>query len=123
MERSKKTSELEEVLSKTRKVDSELDNEIKKLNNYHEIKDNIDSLTQKLNNCYELFRTSMKGPLVEEELEDMENANVTFHKNARNYIESTILDTNKKIDEYTAEKEKLQSKAKELSEKENNSKE
>ena len=106
MERSKKTSELEEVLSKTRKVDSELDNEIKKLNN-----------------CYELFRTSMKGPVVDEELEDMENANVTFHKNARNYIESTILDTNKKIDEYTAEKEKLQSKAKELSEKENNSKE
>lgn len=123
MEKNKKTSELEEVLSKTRKVDAELDNEIKKLNNYNEIRDNIDSLTQKLNNCYELFRVSMKGPAVDDELEDMENANVTFHKNARNYIESTILDTNKKIDEYTIEKEKLQNKAKELSEKEKDSKE
>ena len=65
----------------------------------------------------------MKGPAVDDELDDMENANVTFHKNARNYIESTILDTNKKIDEYTIEKEKLQNKAKELSEKEKDSKE
>ena len=55
-------------------------NAIKKLNNYHEIKDNIDSLTQKLNNCYELFRTSMKGPLVDEELEDMINIGVKDYK-------------------------------------------
>ncbi len=123
MEQNKKSSELEEVLSQTRKVESELENEIKKLNNYNEIRDSIDSLTKKLNNCFELFRVSMKGPAVDDELEDMENANVTFHKNARNYIETTIVDTRQKIEQFNSEKDKLQKKAKELSEKENKSKE
>ena len=122
MEKDNKNQELEEVLSKTRKVDSELDNEIKKLNNYNEIRDNIDSLTKKLSNCFDLFRSSMKGPLVDDELDDMENANVTFHKNARNYLESTISETTNKIEEYSSEKERLQKKASELSDRENDSK-
>ena len=123
MEREKDEVTLDVLQTKTRRIESELENERKSLRNYNEIQDNLDSLTKRLNNCYDLFRTSMKGPSVDDELEDMENANITFHKNARNYLENCINATTKKIETFNQEKEELQKKAKALSDQDNYSKE
>ena len=108
---------LEEVQAATRSIETKLEFERRKLSNYNEIQDNIDALTKRLNNCFELFASSMSGPVVDEQLEDMQNANITFHKNAKNYLEATISDTNKNITAYNTEKEELQKKAREISDK------
>lgn len=117
MEKEKKEQTLDEVQAATRKIESRIDFEKKKLKNYDEIQDNIDSITKRLNNCYDLFTSSMNGPAVDEQLEDMQNANQTFHKNARNYIESTLNKTNQNIKSFNEEKELLQKKANKLADK------
>lgn len=123
MKKEYSAKNLDELQAAARKIESRLDSEKTKLKNYNEIQDNIDSIAKRLSSCYALFRDSMKGPVVDEEIDDMENANVTFYKNARNYLEKHLTETNTKIESFKKEKEGLHKKIKELLEEDYDSKE
>lgn len=102
-----KDSEREDLRAKKEELDKQIDSERRKIANYNDVKDGFDSLANKFDECFELFRDSMQGDTSDDLLCDLENANLVFHKDIRNTLDSRINTANRNIDDCCLKKKDL----------------
>ena len=98
------------IISKKEKiynVDEKLDVAKKRINNLQGMQDSVNAIAKSMNRCIDLLSRSIKGPAVNNRLEDMRSTNKIFLAKSTASIEEETMAVRKEINELYKEKDRL----------------
>ena len=88
-------------------VDEKLDVAKKRINNLQGMQDSVNAIAKSMNRCIDLLSKSIKGPAVNNRLEDMRSTNKIFLAKSTASIEEETMAVRKTINELYMEKDRL----------------
>lgn len=88
-------------------VDERLDVAKKRINNLQGMQDSVNAIAKSMNRCIDLLSRSIKGPAVNNRLEDMRSTNKIFLAKSTASIEEETMTIRKEINELYKEKDRL----------------
>ena len=88
-------------------VDERLDVAKKRINNLQGMQDSVNAIAKSMNRCIDLLSRSIKGPAVNNRLEDMRSTNKIFLAKSTASIEEETMAVRKEINELYKEKDRL----------------
>lgn len=88
-------------------VDEKLDVAKKRINNLQGMQDSVNAIAKSMNRCIDLLSRSIKGPAVNNRLEDMRSTNKIFLAKSTASIEEETMAVRKEINELYKEKDRL----------------